>query len=218
MPAAPGHNLHEAAQAARPGSVTVYASANLYAAAWTRALLAEDDPLVASVQAEVRCPSDILGLPGVTAMIDFGEQACVVAPMVLHFSEPDAAQVMISGIAKQLTAGSVVAVSAWARTDPAQADEFDRLFGHSMWRHGAADIARWMTVAGLRIVPEPRGSRSGVVEARLWPDYVWADGELPRRLAGRIVVAVGVRELELAPEIGTGVPISAPTGSMKSER
>jgi S-adenosyl methyltransferase len=193
MPAAPGHNLHEAAQAARPGSVTVYASANPYAAAWTRALLAKDDPLVASVQAQVRCPSDILGLPGVAGLVDFGEPACVVAPMVLHFSAPDAAQVMISGIAKQLPAQSVVAVSAWARTAPAQAGEFERLFGHRIHRHAGADIAGWMTAAGLRVVPEPRGSRSGVVEARLWPDQVWAAGELGRT-PGRIVVAVGVRE------------------------
>lgn len=193
MPAAPGWNLHEVARAVRPDAVAVYACADPYAAAWTRALLAEDDPLVATVEAQVRCPSDILGLPAVTAMIDLARPVCVVAPMVLHFAAPDAAQVMISGIAKQLAPGSVVAVSAWARADPAQAREFERLFGHEVHRHSAADIGRWMRSAGLRIVPEPRGSHPGVVEARLWPDQVWAVGELGRP-AGRIVVAVGVRD------------------------
>jgi hypothetical protein len=40
----------------------------------------------------------------------------------------------------------------------------------------------------------PRDRHPGVVEARLWPQQVWAAGELPGRPAGRIIVAVGVRE------------------------
>lgn len=196
MPAPPGKNLHEVARAVRPGAVTVYACANPYAAARTRAILAQGDPLVATVEVEVqaRCPSEILGLPEVTAMIDFGKPVCVVVPMVLHLSDPDAAQVMISGIAKELAAGSVVAVSAWAGgTDPAEAEKFARLFGHPIWRHCSTDIPRWMTAAGLRISPAPREPHPRAPEARLWPDQVWAAGELGRS-PGRIIVAVGVRE------------------------
>jgi hypothetical protein len=57
-------------------------------------------------------------------------------------------------------------VSAWTGGDPDRAGEFSRLFGHRIWRHAPADIGRWMTAAGLRITPEPRGSHPGVVDAR----------------------------------------------------
>jgi len=193
MPAPAGQNIHEAARAAAPDSVTAYVSADPYAAAWTRALLGDGDPLVAAVEAQVRCPSDILGLPAVSAVIDLRRPACVIAPVVLHFAAPDGAEAMIGGIAGQVAAGSVVAVSSWPRCPEEDAEEFSRLLGYPVCRHPAADIARWMTSAGLRIEPEPLEWRMGVVEARLWPDQAWAAGELGRP-AGRIIVAVGVRE------------------------
>lgn len=193
MPAPRGQNVHEAARAVRPDSVTVYSNGNRYAAAWSRALLAEGDPLVAAVEASARFPRRIYRNPAVSEMIDFAEPVCVIAPMVLHLVPPAYARLMLSGLAGPLAAGSAVAVSAWAGGDPRQAEEFSRLFGYRIWRHAPADMARWMTAAGLRIVPQPRGCHPGVVEARLWPHLVWAAGELPERALGQIVVAVGVR-------------------------
>ena len=195
MPAPAGMNVHETAQAARPGAVTVYASEHPYAAVWTRALLAEGHPLVASIEASVGAPDRVFGDPGLTGLIDFGEPVCVVAPMVLHFASPSLAQRMLRGLAAPLSAGSTVVVSAWTRCEPEQSAEFDRLFAvRPILRHSETSIARWMTAAGLGIEPKPRDRHPGVVDARLWPHQVWAAGQLPGRPAERIVVSVGVRE------------------------
>jgi hypothetical protein len=195
MPAPAGLNVHERAQAARPGSVTAYASAHPYAAVWTRALLAEGDPLVASIEASVSDPDQVFGDPGVTGLIDFGEPVCVVASMVLHFAAPPLARRMLRGLADPLAAGSSVVVSAWTSCKQEQGAEFGRLFAiRPIHRHSEVGIARWMTDAGLRIEPKPRDRHSGVVDARLWPHQAWAAGQLPGRPAERIVVAVGERE------------------------
>jgi hypothetical protein len=194
-PAPAGQNAHDAAQAAQPGAVTVYASADPFAAAWNRALLAKDDPLVGTVEANVSDPSRVLGDPGLTSLIDLADPVCVVVPMALHFARPPRARLMLRGLAAPLAAGSIVAVSAWTRCEPKQGPEFDRLFAvRPILRHSETSIARWMTDAGLRIEPKPRDRHSGVVDARLWPHQAWAAGQLPGRPAERIVVAVGERE------------------------
>lgn len=195
MPAPAGLNAHETAQAARPGAVTVYASADPYTAVWNRALLAEGDPLVASVEESISAPARVLGDPGLTSLIDLADPVCVVVPMALHFARPPRARLMLRGLAAPLAVGSTVAVSAWTCCEPEQDAEFDRLFAvRPIWRHSETSIARWMTTSGLRIEPKPRDRHPGVVDARLWPHQVWAAGQLPGRSAERIVVTVGVRE------------------------
>src|SRR5450756_113223 len=158
MPGPAAQNVHEAARAAVPGAVTVYASADPYAAAWNRALLAEDDPLVEAVDASVLSPAGIFGHPSVKELIDLAEPACVVVPMVLHFFAPADARLILRELAAPLAPGSVVAVSAWAGGDPTRAGEFERMFAVCrIWSHEAAGLAGWMSAAGLRIVPQPRG-------------------------------------------------------------
>jgi hypothetical protein len=194
MPAPAGRNPHEAARAVRPDAVTVYACGDPYAAAWSRALLAEGDPLVAAVEAHARIPGDILGNPVVGKLIDFAEPVCLALPMLLHFVPPSVATLMLSGITWPLTTGSAVVVSTWADGGRDRAARLEAVFGRQVWPHAPAAVAQWMKSAGLRIVPGPGGSGTGVVEARLWPRLVWADEDLADRPAGRIIVAVGVRE------------------------
>ena len=156
IPAPAGLNAHDAARSVRPDAVTVYASADPYAVAWTQGLLAEGDPLIASVQASVSVPAQVYGDPGLTGLIDFADPVCVVAPMVLHFAPPPLARRMLRGLATPLAPGSAVAVSAWSSCEPEQAAEFDRLFAiQPIWRHSEASIARWMTASGCGSSPGP---------------------------------------------------------------
>ena len=215
-PALAGQNAHDAVQAVQPGAVTVYASGDPFAAAWNQALLAEADPLVGAVEANISAPDQVLRDPGLTSLIDLANSVCVVVPMALHFARPPRARLMLRGLAAPLAAGSTVAVSAWTCCEPEQGPEFDCLFAvRPIWRHSETSIARWMTAAGLGIEPQPGDRRhSGVVDARLWPHRVWAAGSY---LAGRAhrrrrrgpEVRPGARNRHrgaefTGPEIGTG--------------
>jgi hypothetical protein len=67
-------SVHEAARQADPSARVVYVDHDPVVHAHNTALLATDDR-VASVQADIRRPEDVLGHPDVARLIDLGEPA-----------------------------------------------------------------------------------------------------------------------------------------------
>ena len=81
-------SVHEAARQADPSARVVYVDHDPVVHAHNTALLATDDR-VASVQADIRRPEDILGHPDVARLIDLGEPVVLLCAAVLHLV-PDA--------------------------------------------------------------------------------------------------------------------------------
>jgi SAM-dependent methyltransferase len=79
-----GHNVHQVAQRAIPGSRVVYVDVDDVAVAHSRLLL-EDNPGAAALQGDLRRPRDILSAPETQLLIDFSRPVGLLLVSVLHF-------------------------------------------------------------------------------------------------------------------------------------
>ena len=77
-------NVHEIAHAADPAARVVYVDNDPVVTTHANALLT-DAPTVAAVNADLRCPRDLLTSPAVRALIDFNKPVAVLLVAVLHF-------------------------------------------------------------------------------------------------------------------------------------
>ncbi|MFF8673815.1 SAM-dependent methyltransferase [Streptomyces sp. NPDC015242] len=81
-------NVHEVAQAARPGARVVYVDHDPVAVAHSEAVLAGNED-TAVVAADLRKPGDILGSPEVERLIDLNQPVALLLVAILHFVEDE---------------------------------------------------------------------------------------------------------------------------------
>ncbi|MEU3854575.1 SAM-dependent methyltransferase [Streptomyces sp. NPDC029554] len=81
-------NVHEVAQAARPGARVVYVDHDPVAVAHSEAVLAGNED-AAVVAADLRKPADILSSPEVERLIDLNQPVALLLVAILHFVEDE---------------------------------------------------------------------------------------------------------------------------------
>lgn len=114
-------SVHEAARAAGPSARVVYVDRDPLVHAHITARLAGDDR-VASVQADIRLPGDVLGHPDVTRLIDFGQPAVLLCAAVLHLvPDADGPEAIVARYRDRVCAGSHLVLSQFAGDSDAEA-------------------------------------------------------------------------------------------------
>jgi S-adenosyl methyltransferase len=104
-------NVHEIAHAADPAARVVYADNDPVVTTHANALLA-DAPTVAAVNADLRCPRDLLTSPAVRALIDFNKPVAVLLVAVLHFvDDSQDPWAIVECIKEHIAPGSYLVVS-----------------------------------------------------------------------------------------------------------
>jgi hypothetical protein len=104
-------NVHEVAQAASPGARVVYVDHDPVAVAHGRALLA-DDPLTATVHADIREPGVVLQAVRETGLVDLDRPVGVLMIALLHFvHDHDRPRDLVTQYMGALSAGSYLAIS-----------------------------------------------------------------------------------------------------------
>jgi hypothetical protein len=197
--------VHEAAQAVIPSARVAYACDPGDASG-----LATPCPLAACCPGVVAAcapgPAALLGSPALAAVLDLGEPACVVLPMIVHLMDAADARDMVAGVAAALAPGSAVVLSAGVPDATAAGDALIVACapGGTVRRHPPAVIAGWLEAARLEVVPpgvaDVRGWRAGMPVPRL------PGRRLPARAVG---VVARVRGLGGA-EPGGGALVGAP--------
>jgi hypothetical protein len=104
-------NVHEIAHAADPAAQVVYIDNDPVVTAHANALLA-DAPTVTAVNADLRCPRDLLTSPAVRARIDFTKPVAVLLVAVLHFvDDSQDPWAIVECIKEHIAPGSYLVVS-----------------------------------------------------------------------------------------------------------
>lgn len=180
-----GRNVHDAARAVSPAAEVIYVSWDPDAHKWAQEMLTGGDRTHA-VLAE---PGNMEPGPEVAAMLASGEPMCVIAGLVLHFMPGETAAALTAHVAAALPPGSVAVLSLAVPGESAEAAELLRMFTPAhVYRHTAADVARWLADAGLEIVPP------GVRDLRFrLGSPVRAAGKLTARAPGLIAGALAVK-------------------------
>jgi hypothetical protein len=157
-------SVHEAARQADPSARVVYVDHDPVVHAHNTALLATDDR-VASVQADIRRPEDVLGHPDVARLIDLGEPAGLLCVAVLHLvpdaDEPEGivaryrdrvcpgSHLVLSQFASDSDAGAMAELRAVAAGTPVETyfrprHRILRFFdGFELLAPGLTDVQRW---------------------------------------------------------------------------
>jgi SAM-dependent methyltransferase len=182
-------NVHEVAQAERPGAHVVYVDIDPVAVAHARALLA-DDPHTGVVQADMVDVDGVLGHPVTRSLLDLSRPVGLLVVALLHFvgDERRPADVL-ARYRDALAPGSHLVVShASADGAPDRADEHQSLYRRTatpMTMRSRDEVAGLMH--GFSIV-EP-----GIVFLPEWrPEKPSATPEHPERFTG--YAAVGRRD------------------------
>ena len=104
-------NVHEVAQAVRPGARTVYVDCDAVAYAHGRALL-RDEPQAVYLQEDLRDPASVLGSPQLTDFLDLARPVAVLLLMTLHFvPDGDDPRGIMAGYRDAVVPGSGLAFS-----------------------------------------------------------------------------------------------------------
>jgi S-adenosyl methyltransferase len=110
-------NVHEIAHAADPAARVVYIDNDPVVTAHANALLVDvptlaDASTVAAVNADLRCPRDLLTSPAVRTLIDFNEPVAVLLVAVLHFvDDSEDPWAVVECIKEHIAPGSYLVVS-----------------------------------------------------------------------------------------------------------
>lgn len=180
--------FHAAAQAARPGALFAYASADPVTVRWCRSLLAAPDPLrVSAFLASARDPAALLGAPAVQVITDRGP-VMVQLQFCCQRWPGEFAAWAVARYAELLPPGSTLALSlgipGGAPSAPELVADLSRAGGGAFCPHGEAEVAGWITDAGLKLVPP------GIADVR---GRGWATAELAAlRPAARVIEAVAL--------------------------
>lgn len=103
-------NVHEIAQAAAPGSRTVYVDYDRVVVTHARALLEKGSDDVLVVEADLRDPRAVIA--GARGLIDFGQPVAILLFAVLHFlTDAEQPGKVIRSLVEPLAPGSVMALS-----------------------------------------------------------------------------------------------------------
>jgi O-methyltransferase involved in polyketide biosynthesis len=158
LPTAP--NTHESARAVIGDARVVYVDNDPVVVAHLRALLAQGNPGVSVVDADVRDVATVLDRA--RASVDLSAPACLVVGYLLHFFTADAARDLVTRYARAVAPGSCVVLSVLHAGGEA-ADEGLNAYSSAaapVYSHELADIAGFF--GQLELVPP------GLVEARQW--------------------------------------------------
>lgn len=165
--------VHEAARAVIPSARVAYACVPGDASGLASARAeAARSPGVAAVRTAAGV-AGLLASPAVQSVIDPGEPACVLLPMMVHLMGARRARDVLAALAGALAAGSAVVVSAAVPDPGAEGDGLIAAFTPywAVRRHPPEVIGGWLAAAGLAVVPpgvtDVRGWRAGMPEPRL---------------------------------------------------
>lgn len=166
LPTSP--NTHEVAGRVSPEARVAYADNDPVVIAHARALLACEGS-VAAVPGDVRDPDAIMNNPGLKALIDLDQPACVILGMILDFIEPPQAADVVAAFGRALPPGSFLIISMGINNDtPDVADQVIAEYtAATVHVHSREQIVGYF--AGFELA-EP-----GLTEARYWraePDQV----------------------------------------------
>jgi len=122
-------NVHQVAQAAAPGSRTVYVDNDDVAVAHSRLIL-QDNPDAAVIQADLRQPAEILADPAVQLLLDFTRPVGLLLVAVLHFLPDDEqARDILAALREALPPGSCLVISHACRdADPVLARQHEKIY------------------------------------------------------------------------------------------
>ncbi|MGP3958204.1 SAM-dependent methyltransferase [Nonomuraea sp. 3N208] len=112
-------SIHETVRKVSPACRVIYVDYDPVVRMHAEVMLA-DAPGIASLQADLRRPADILGDPHITGLIDFDQPVCVLMVGVLHFvmDEEDPAGI-VAAFRERMAPGSYLIIShAMAESDP----------------------------------------------------------------------------------------------------
>jgi len=158
LPTAP--NTHESARAAAPDARVAYVDNDPVVVIHLNALLANGNPGVSVVNADVR---DVAAtLDGMRASLDLSAPVCLVVGYLLHFFTAGAAADLMARYTAALPSGSCLVLSVLHATGEA-ADEGLSTYSSEavpVYSHSLPEIASFF--GPLELVPP------GLVDARLW--------------------------------------------------
>ncbi|MEV6032557.1 SAM-dependent methyltransferase [Nonomuraea sp. NPDC052116] len=112
-------SIHETVRSVNPACRVVYVDYDPVVRLHAQVLLA-DSPGIASIQADLRRPEDVLSDPSVTGLIDFEQPVCVLMVGVLHYvmDEEDPGGI-VAAFRKRMVPGScLVATHGMAESAP----------------------------------------------------------------------------------------------------
>ncbi|MDL4771899.1 MULTISPECIES: SAM-dependent methyltransferase [Thermomonosporaceae] len=119
-------NVHEVAREVLPDARVVYVDHDPIVTAHNRALRTTVEGL-ASVQADVRRPEEILAHPDVAALIDFAEPVAVLALSVFHFvTERDGPARILGAFTERMAPGSHLVITSTG-SEGFTAEELDQI-------------------------------------------------------------------------------------------
>src|SRR6266851_1562721 len=155
--------VHEVAQQVDPAARVAYVDNDQLVLAHARALLA-GGPGVSVAAGEMRYPAGILAGLERRRFIDVRRPVCILLASVLHFLEPDEADVAVAAFTSFMAPGSYLLISAGTSTgtNPALIDRLRSAYAGTSVIIGrtAEEIAAWFT--GLDLVPP------GLVDVQAW--------------------------------------------------
>jgi hypothetical protein len=158
-----GSAVHEVAQEVDPAARVAYVDNDKLVLAHARALLA-GGPGVSVVAGDMRHPVKVLASRELQRVVDLGTPVCLLLASVLHFLEPDEADVVVAMFTQFIAPGSYLVLSAGTSTgtDPALIDRLRSAYAGTSVITGRAieEIAAWFT--GLDLVSP------GLVDVQAW--------------------------------------------------
>ncbi|MEO3924294.1 SAM-dependent methyltransferase [Micromonosporaceae bacterium B7E4] len=170
IPTAP--NVHETARAITPDARVVYVDSDPIVFIHNRALLATDEN-VASIQADVRRPDELLEDPQVRRLINFDEPVLLLFIGLFHLvTDAEDPAALIARFRERMAPGSYICISQFCidGSDPAARAKLEEISVNSpapmTFRH-RDDIERFFD--GFELLPP------GVVDVQEW----WPDEKAP---------------------------------------
>jgi hypothetical protein len=158
MPARP--SAGDAARAVIPGARTACIDNDPLVISRARALLAASDRTAEAV-ADLAAPAAVLAHPGVRAVIDPAEPACIIPGLVLSLMPARQAREVVAGYADLVAPGSYVAISCGRCDDEALWKQLREAYtAAGIYDHASGDVEGFLS--GLELVPP------GLVAAQNW--------------------------------------------------
>ncbi len=208
-----GQNTHQIAQTVHPDCRVVYADADPVVVSHAQAILS--GPGVTAIHADLTDPAAILADLRKRHLVNLAEPTAVILAMVLHFFDAATAKDIVTTLARAVTPGSYIVLSAGSG-DEQTADALAREYqAGTLYNHSAAQIAGFLQ--DLELIPP------GVTDAMAW--MPGSPRQPPPAQTGGHILAAVARKPEATgsdPALTTGAPtprgLSTPTGPARPVR